>query len=240
MKFNLAEKLAFIKAIDRVILADNEIAQGEMVYLGQLMQLLDFDAGLVEEARKFNVQQSNAILEGMSEHKKHSLAIMLHEMAYADGNMDREEMRILVSIFERVGIKIEDTGPELPVFDISDVYFKSSRQLLIDRETKTEDTRHEKKAVKIEPHIEGKKGYTVSIFKTNGMLSFWGNKVDMPPLQMEVKDAGKGITLLQGYNEGGATRDHEVHSLHIYHPERKIEKIVLYNNEEKNSIEFLR
>jgi hypothetical protein len=62
----------------------------------------------------------------------------------------------------------------------------------------------------------------------------------MPPLQMEVKDAGKGITLLQGYNEGGTTRDHEVHSLHIYHPDRKIEKIVLYSNDEKNSIEFLR
>ena len=95
MEFNLAEKLAIVKAIDKVILADQKVAKGEMAYLGQLMKLLNFDSEFVEEARKFHMKQANLILEGLSEPKKHSLAIMLHEMAYANGYLGKKEIRVL-------------------------------------------------------------------------------------------------------------------------------------------------
>ena len=126
--FNLAEKLAIVKDIDRLILADGKVAEGEMIYLGQLMKLLNFDSNFVEEARKFNFKQAHSILKNLSEPKKHSLAIILHEMAYADGEMDRKELKMLFTAFEKIGVKIEKPGNSLSIFDISDIYFKSSRQ----------------------------------------------------------------------------------------------------------------
>lgn len=98
MKFNLAEKLAIVKAIDEVILADGRIDKGEIVYLGQLMDVLDFDFDFVEQARRFNIRQAIGVLQSMTQQKKQSLAIMLHEMANADGEIDEAEMNVLVAV----------------------------------------------------------------------------------------------------------------------------------------------
>lgn len=240
MEFNLAEKLAIVKAIDKVILADSNIASGEMVYLGQLMKILDFNSALVEEARKFNVKQSNAILTGMSEPKKHSLAIMLHEMAYADGDMHMEEIKVLFSIFEGVGIKIEQADKSIRIFDISDIYFRSTRQLYIETIKNSEIIRNDKKAIKIEPHINGKEGYSVTIFKLNGFLPFWGNKAEMAPLQMNVVAPDKNRTSLKGYRDYNSTTNCEDYSLNIFHPNNEIEKIVLHNHSQNKDIEYLK
>lgn len=239
MEFNLAEKLAIVKAIDNIILADKIIANGEMVYLGQLMKTLDFNSSHVEEARKFNINQSHAILEKMSDPKKHSLAIILHEMAYADGDLVKEEMKVLLDIFGRIGIKIDDSGPGIKVFDISDTYFKSSRQIYIDTETGERNVLNEKKAVKIEPHIEGKKGYTVTTFKINSLIPFWGNKVEIPSIQMDLEEPAKSKTTLRGYNDGNIQNPDENYHLLISHPGNEIEKIILKNRKENKVIEFL-
>lgn len=240
MNFNLAEKLAIVKAIDNVILADTKIEKGEMAYLGQLMKLMDFDSALVEEARKFNINQANTIMKTMSEPKKHSLAIMLHEMAYADGNLANEESKILVSVFEHMGIKLENARKSEQVFDISDVYFRSSRQIYIENGDNTEEVRNEKKAVKIEPNIHGNKGYSFTTYKLTGFIPIWGNKVDIPPIPMDVKEPGKLKTFLKGYNETGSALNYDNFSLSIFHPDNEIEKIILVRKDEDVIIEFLK
>ncbi|MCB7479854.1 hypothetical protein [Christiangramia sediminis] len=239
MNFNLAEKLAIVKDIDRVILADDKVAKGELVYLGQLMKLLDFDSDFVEEARKFNIQQANGILENMSEAKKHSLTIMLHEMAYADGEMSKEEIKILFSVFENVGIKIEEPGNSLSIFDVSDIYFKSSKN--IQYKNKTSKEYKEKIAIKIEPNIQGKKGFTLTTFRLNGFISWWGNKVELAPKHMQVVALNPEKSLLKGYEDiSWAGKNHSNYSLSIYHPNNKIEKIILHNHHKKIDVEYLK
>lgn len=241
MNFNLAEKLAIVKDIDRVILADNKVAKGELVYLGQLMKLLDFDSDFVEEARKFNIQQANSILENMSEAKKHSLAIMLHEMAYADGEMSEEEIKILFSVFENVGIKIEKPGNSLSIFDVSDIYFRSSRNIQYHSEREISEEKKEKRAIKIEPNIEGKKGFTLTTFKLNGFIGLWGNKVDLTPKHMDVVELNPEKSLLKGYEDiSWAGKKHSNYSVSIYHPNNKIEKIILHKLHKKIEIEYLK
>ena len=244
MEFNVAEKLAVVKAIDKVILADEKIAKGEMVYLGQLMKLMNFDSEFVEEARKFNVKQANAILEDLTEAKKHSLAIMLHEMAYADGDLGKEEMDILFSEFENAGIKIAEAGSTIPVFDIADVYFKSSKHIILDRSKDAREEIKENRAVKVEPHINGNKGVTVTVFKTGSFLPFWGNKVVLPPKHMDISDINSSKSILRGYEENGR-HDlapellHSNYGLSIHHPDQKIEKIILHDLHLDVDIEYL-
>ena len=245
MEFNLAEKLAIVKAIDIVILADQKVAKGEMVYLGQLMKLLKFDSQFVEEARKFHIKQANLILEGLSEPKKHSLAIMLHEMAYADGYLGKEEMTVLFSMFETVGIKIEEPDAHKPVFDISDVYFKSSRHIQHRRIKEISEEYNEKRAIKIEPHIDGKKGFTITTFSLDGFLPFWGNKVELTPKHMNVIELNTRKSILKGYgdqrnSDSDPTDIHSNYSLSIYHPENEIEKIILHKHHENTDIEYLK
>lgn len=245
MEFNLAEKLAIVKAIDKVILADQKVAKGEMEYLGQLMKILDFDSEFVEEARKFHMKQANAILEDLSEPKKHSLGIMLHEMAYADGYLGKEEVKVLFSMFETAGIKIEEPGNQLSVFDISDVYFKSSRHIQHHKEKKLSEENKEKRAIKIEPHIEGKKGFTITTFRLDGFLPFWGNKVELTPKHMDIIELNNGRSILKGFAAPPAdTSDpadvHSNYGLSIYHPDNEIEKIVLHKHHENIDIEYLK
>jgi len=242
MEFNLAEKLAIVKAIDRVILADDKVEKGEMIYLGQLMKLLDFDSDFVEEARKFNMQQANGILEPMSDAKKHSLAIMLHEMAYADGEMDKEEIKVLFAVFKNAGIKIEEPGNSLSVFDISDVYFKSSQQIVYHKDQGiSESNSGVKRAIKIEPHIEGKKGYSVTIFQLNGLSFLWGKQVEVSPKQMEVTQIGPYKTLLRGYDELGNTgKKHSHYSISIFHNLEEVEKVIIHHHKKNMDIEYLK
>ncbi|MDR5589940.1 hypothetical protein [Christiangramia sp. SM2212] len=242
MEFNLAEKLAIVKDIDRVILADNKVENGEMEYLGQLMKLLEFDSEFVEEARKFNIQQANGILENMSEAKKHSLAIMLHEMAYADGDMGREELKLLFNVFEDVGIKIEKPGNTLSVFDISDIYFRSSRQVVYYKNDGiSESNSGVKRAIKIEPHIDGKKGFSVTTFNVDGLNFLWGKKVEMAAKQMEVIELGANLTILRGYDDlHNSTENHSNYRLSIFHSSEEIEKIILHQMREQIEIEYLK
>ncbi|WP_205619198.1 hypothetical protein [Christiangramia echinicola] len=241
MDFNLAEKLAIVKAIDNVILADKKIAKGELVYLGQLMKLLNFDSEFVEEARKFNMKQANIILEGLSKPKKHSLAIMLHEMAYADGDMNPEEIKLLFSIFEKAGIEIEEASNSVPVFNISEVYFKSTKHIQHYKEKDVSDTLKEKIAIKVEPNIHGKNGVSVTTFKLNGFIPFWGNKVELTPRQMKIVEAHPEKSILQGYDDHSDPGiKHSNYRLTIYHPNNEIESIVLQKLHKKIEIEYLK
>lgn len=241
MEFNLAEKLAIVKAIDNVILADEKIAKGELVYLGQLMKLLKFDSEFVEEARKFNVKQAGVILEGLSQPKKHSLAIMLHEMAYADGDMDPEEIKVLFSLFEKAGIEIEEAGNTVPIFNISEVYFKSSKHIQHHKEKEASETLNEKRAIKVEPNIHGKKGVSVTTYKLNGFIPFWGNKVELTPKHMDIVVSHPGKSILKGYDDPSDPESkHSNYRLTIYHPNNDIERIVLHKLHKNIDLEYLK
>jgi uncharacterized tellurite resistance protein B-like protein len=104
MEFNLAEKLAIVKAIDEVILADGYATQSELVFLGQLMKILEFDSGLIEEARKTSANAGLSIIKAMPENKKNTLVVLLQEMAKADGKVDDAEIDLIQSIISYIGV----------------------------------------------------------------------------------------------------------------------------------------
>lgn len=107
MEFNLAEKLAIIKAIDEVILADGQVRSGEINTLNQLLRILKFDRNLILEARNIDAAEGLAILKTMTEGKKKALALLLEEIANADGKVDDMEIALILKIFAAVGIKYE-------------------------------------------------------------------------------------------------------------------------------------
>lgn len=106
MNFNLAEKLAIVKAIDEVILVDGRVSYGEVTLLNQLLQVLKFDRKLIEEARDITAVESLSILRDMTSSKKHALAVILKEIAAADGVVDERELELINKIFAQAGIEV--------------------------------------------------------------------------------------------------------------------------------------
>ena len=246
MKFNLAEKLAIVKAIDEVILADGNIDEGEIAYLTQLMNILDFDMNFVQEARQLNAAEAMLILRGMSEIKKHSLAIMLNEMANADGNVDESEMEVIISVFLAAGIDISNPSEKEPEFDIADVYFESSDHIRYENGNHVSGPHGgARRAVKVEPNIEGKKGFTVTTYNLEGNHPLWGNNIQMAPKQMEVIETSNNKTVLRGYGEDPRAMGHpdgrfDNYGISIHHPNNAIEKIILHMHDRNVDIEYLK
>ncbi len=107
MEFNLAEKLGILKAIDQVIMADDNIYEGEAIFVSQLSNVMGFSAEIFKKAREVELEEAMAILEVMSRDKKEALAIILNEAANADGRVGEEELKIIYRIFTRIGIDFD-------------------------------------------------------------------------------------------------------------------------------------
>lgn len=107
MEFNLAEKLAVVKAIDEVILADGHVKTGEVRIMHKLAAIMGFSMDLVQKAREIDARECMSILKAMPNNKKHALSVMLSEAANADGNVDERELRLIMGILEAAGINTE-------------------------------------------------------------------------------------------------------------------------------------
>jgi uncharacterized tellurite resistance protein B-like protein len=104
MEFNLAEKIAIVKAIDEVILVDGYASESELVFLSQLMKILKFESGLIDEARKTTGNEGLSIIKAMPENKKNTLIVLLQEMAKADGKVDDMEIDLIQRIVSYIGV----------------------------------------------------------------------------------------------------------------------------------------
>jgi uncharacterized tellurite resistance protein B-like protein len=104
MEFNLAEKLAIVKALDEVILADGNVKAGEVRIVNKLTSVLGFSMALIEEARRVDARECMSILKAMPAGKKHALTVLLSEVANADGNVDERELKLITGILDAVGI----------------------------------------------------------------------------------------------------------------------------------------
>lgn len=107
MEFNLAEKLAIIKAMDEVIHVDGTVYTSELKISNKLMRLLKFDKKLLEDAREVDSKEALLILGAMNASKKKTLALILDKVANADGKVHNKEINLILNIFENVGIKCE-------------------------------------------------------------------------------------------------------------------------------------
>lgn len=103
MDFDRAEKLAVVKALAETIDLDERYKVGELVYLDQLMNTLDFDARFVEESKRLDSEEAVTTLKGMSDEKKKALIIMINEMIEADGTVHKRETNFLVNLLSTLG-----------------------------------------------------------------------------------------------------------------------------------------
>ena len=102
--FTLAEKLAIVKALDALILADGIVHDGEISTLTELMQRLDFETNFIVQARNIATKQCAIILQAMTDDKKDVLAVILEEMAIADGFVHEKESDMINIILSRIGM----------------------------------------------------------------------------------------------------------------------------------------
>ncbi|CAN0583762.1 tellurite resistance TerB family protein [Maribacter sp. 1_2014MBL_MicDiv] len=100
MNYTKEEKLAVVKMVDYVILADSKVAPAEMQFLTQLMDRFTFDSFFIGEARNLNKDLAYKILSTMSLPKKKALAQLLDEVALSDGFVHEKE---ILKISEALG-----------------------------------------------------------------------------------------------------------------------------------------
>lgn len=100
------EKLAIIKALVEVVGADGKYATGEHAYMMQLSEVLGFEPNDINEAMKQEMADCIVSLSTMSDEKKAGLVVMMHEMAKADGTIDKSEMDVISGVFLAAGIKL--------------------------------------------------------------------------------------------------------------------------------------
>lgn len=102
--FTLAEKLAIVKALDALILADGIVHDGEINTLTDLMHRLDFDSNFIVQSRNIATKQCAIILQAMPVAKKGALAKILEEMAIADGFIHEKESDMISIILSKIGM----------------------------------------------------------------------------------------------------------------------------------------
>ena len=98
MDFNQDEKLAVVKAIAETIELDKKYKVGELMYLDELMETLNFDMQFVEDAKALNSVKAVSTLRSMSDEKKKALIIIIDKMTEADGVVHKKETDFVVNL----------------------------------------------------------------------------------------------------------------------------------------------
>lgn len=98
MRFSIAERLAVVKMIYTMVLADDQVHPMEIEAVTKLMDILDFDSNHIQVAQNLEEAQAIEILASMSETNKIGLKVILKEIAQSDGFVHPKENSLLQSI----------------------------------------------------------------------------------------------------------------------------------------------
>jgi len=103
MNFDHTEKMAVVKTIAETIVLDDHYKMGELVYLDELMNTLDFDVQYMEKAKELSSEKTVQVLQNMTKEKKDSLIIMIDKMTESDGAVHQKEKEFLVNLIQMLG-----------------------------------------------------------------------------------------------------------------------------------------
>jgi uncharacterized tellurite resistance protein B-like protein len=93
MQFTRQELLAIIRSVAYVATSDDEVADSENYYIGDLVQRgFHADVSLINEGMSMSQFQTFQILRNMSEDKKQEVLKMWIGMMKADGKIRKEEI----------------------------------------------------------------------------------------------------------------------------------------------------
>jgi len=107
MEFTREEKLALVKMVDYVILADSKVDPAEMKLLTQLMERFNFDSFFIGQARNLNKDMAFKTLSLMPMDKKKILGKLLDEVAISDGYIHEKEIVKIMETLDHMGIERE-------------------------------------------------------------------------------------------------------------------------------------
>ncbi len=91
------------------------------------------------------------------------------------------------------------------------------------------------RAIKVEANINGNKGYTVTMFNTDGGQAF----VQMAPKRMKLVGADSEKIQLKGYGRDAVGASFADYGLTIYHDDGIIEKCILHLLDRNVDIEYM-
>ena len=103
MNFDQGEKMAVVKTIAETIVLDDQYKVGELMYLDELMNTLDFDVQFMEKAKELSSEKTVQVLQNMTKEKKEALIIMIDKMTESDGAVHKKENEFLVNLINILG-----------------------------------------------------------------------------------------------------------------------------------------
>lgn len=106
MTFDISEKLAIVKVIDALIHADGVVHNGEINAFGKLMEVLDFDANFLIQARFLETEQSISMIRNFSNEKKELLENIMDQVSKADGFVHQKEIEMMERVLSSIKMRI--------------------------------------------------------------------------------------------------------------------------------------
>lgn len=97
-----------------------------------------------------------------------------------------------------------------------------------------------RRAIKVEPNISGKEGYTVTVYNLDGNHPVWQNNVQMAPKQMKVILQANEKIVLRGYGNDAMGSSFVDYGLTVYYNENKPMKLKLHMHDRNVDIEYLK
>lgn len=98
MEFDVTEKYAIIRTLERVAKADNRLEMEEMDMLIRVTGFLNMSSSDVYNAKELSFDSVREIISNMEEPKKDYLKQMLLELSNSDHNIDTSELKIILEI----------------------------------------------------------------------------------------------------------------------------------------------
>ena len=94
--------------------------------------------------------------------------------------------------------------------------------------------------VEIQKNIEGREGYTVTIYNLDGIHPLWGNNVQMAPKQMKIVNAVDNTISLRGYGYDMMGSAYSDYGIDVHFVNKEIDKIVLKMFDRNIELEYLK
>lgn len=198
MKYTLLEKLAIVKVLDEMILADKIEDPKEREYLNNVATELQITPEFTIESRQLRNTECLDILRRMEPEKKDQFTQMLREITEADGHTDPSEVNMMIGIFESLGLNEQDEVPVYNVPDINYLLFTPSHLYTYDKDySGNRNLLPDSSNIKIESTPTDGKNYFVTIFKQSENYHLWGVEVIYPTLSMQLIDFNEDSIILE-------------------------------------------
>lgn len=114
-KLTYKERIAIMRILMDIILADNKIDYREQMLFDQIAKVLDLDVSAKEDVDKQNSLLALTIIHDFAQEQKEKFAQLMGEMIVADEDINYNEVKIYNVVNEFCDIKVEfimDNYPE--------------------------------------------------------------------------------------------------------------------------------